>query len=520
MSEDEILNIKNNSVDIDPYLSLEYIEDGLSKSSTNWAELGSHIGSNTRLQHLDVDASVTEEPWNDVEMSQKFFDNIASNTSLEHLILHGIETDMFSPTCLKHFTNLQSLKIRTSDIGTRGYIALGEMLSSPESKLEFLVIEASDFTKNSLSVLAVRDGLTNNTTLKKLKLVSYTGHPSLAWTCRNSAIEDLTILDACMADTKLFDLGNVLKSNTTLKTLKLGSPVSSGACRMGNITISGWGAVSNSLRTNTTLTELDLSFNMINDESMTGLMTMLAGNSTLKTLRLENLSPRAITRDGWRSIATTYIRSPTCALQNLYLGGNTLDGGTFRELGSACYPNRTLKKLCLKLPSNRSLNTPRVGWNPWTNSLMRIVYNKESIMQTYNSNHVLETICYPHEEARFVSAMASSPLMGKDLPSALQMNRDEPNKSVLARRKILQSHYYNQDTIKENREYRGYKTVVDTIVDMTDNMESTEQLPNMMSWIGRDNDGLTLMFELIQSTPTLCERVAALVPAKRKRRSE
>ena len=141
-------------------------------------------------------------------------------------------------------------------------------------------------------------------------------------------------------------------------------------------------------------------------------------------------------------------------------------------------------------------------------------------MQTYNSNHVLETICYPEVEARFVSAMASSPLMGKGLPSALQMNRDEPNKSVLARRKILQSHYYNQDTIKENREYRGYKTVVDTIVEMTDNMESTEQLPNIMSWIGRDNDGLTLMFELIQSTPTLCERVAALVPAKRKRRSE
>jgi len=358
--------------------------------------------------------------------------------------------------------------------------------------------------------------LTTNTTLKKLKLVHYIADHTSSWTCRNSSIEELTLLVARLNGTKLIELGSVLKDNKTLKTLKLGPPTT-GVTWNDEIATSGWEAVSNSLRANTSLTELDLSVTNLNDESMTTLMTVLAGNSTLKTLRLEHLAPRDITRDGWRSIATIYIRSPTCALENLYLGGNTLDGGTFRELGSACYPNRTLKKLCLKLPSNRSLNTPRVGWNPWTNSLMRIVYNKESIMQTYNSNHVLETICYPHEEARFVSAMASSPLMGKDLPSALQMNRDEPNKSVLARRKILQSHYYNQDTIKENREYRGYKTVVDTIVEMTDNMENTEQLPNIMSWIGRDNDGLTLMFELIQSTPTLCERVAALVPAKRKR---
>ena len=115
--------------------------------------------------------------------------------------------------------------------------------------------------------------------------------------------------------------------------------------------------------------------------------------------------------------------------------------------------------------------------------------------------------------------MSTCPLMGKNLPSALQMNR-EPDKFAVARRKILQSHYYNQDDINENKEYRGYKTLMDTILEMTNDMERTEQLPNIMSWIGRDNDGLTLMFELIQSTPTLCEHVAALVPAKRKRRNE
>ena len=133
-------------------------------------------------------------------------------------------------------------------------------------------------------------------------------------------------------------------------------------------------------------------------------------------------------------------------------------------------------------------------------------------MQTYNSNHVLETICYPQEEDRFVSAMASSPLMGRGLPSALQMNR-ESDKFTVARRKILQSHYYNQDDIKENKEYRGYKTLMDTILEMTNDMERTEQLPNIMSWIGRDNDGLTLMYELLQRAPTLCENVGGKVHA-------
>jgi len=111
LSEDVILQIKNNSANIDPYLSLEYIEDGLSKSSTNWAELGSYIGSNKRLQHLDVDASVNEEDWEDVKTSQKFFDNIALNESIEHLILHEIGTEMISPYCLQNFTNLLTLKL-------------------------------------------------------------------------------------------------------------------------------------------------------------------------------------------------------------------------------------------------------------------------------------------------------------------------------------------------------------------------------------------------------------------------
>jgi len=488
--------------------------------------MGRLISKNTHLKQLKIDAQFGR-PWKDINMHRQFFDNVGLNESIECLVLNYIKgsSNMFySPMCLTSLVNLHCLKFIECEIGGDGYIALGQLLRSSKCQIQELHIEGGDFSTSELNVSAVRDGLTNNTTLKKLKLV-LTNQP-IAWTLRNSSLEELDVqapFNRNMELTHVSEFASDLKSNTTLKKLKVsfGSrvnmPIYPSVMPNPNIA-SGWDIFTLSLRGNASLTELDLSRNQsINSDVLTSLVNILASNTTLKTLRLENLGQ--VTRDGWRSIATIYIRSPTCALENLYLGGNTLDGGTFRELGSACYPNRTLKKLCLKLPSNRSLNTPRVGWNPWTNSLMRIVYNKESIMQTYNSNHVLETICYPHEEVRFVSAMASSPLMGKGLPSALQMNR-EPDKFTVVRRKILQSHYYNQDDIKENKEYRGYKTLMDTIVEMTDNMESTEQLPNIMSWIGRDNDGLTLMFELIQSTPTLCERVATLVPAKRKRRNE
>jgi len=145
---------------------------------------------------------------------------------------------------------------------------------------------------------------------------------------------------------------------------------------------------------------------------------------------------------------------------------------------------------------------------------------------------MLETICYPHDESRLARDMMTCPLMGKNLPTYLLMNRREQDKSLLARKKIMEAHYLNQDVVTDNRRYRGYKSLMETILESTDNMERTERLPNIMAWILRDNDGLQLMFELLQRMPSLCENVgtrahavvppAAVeeVPASKKLRSE
>jgi len=113
------------------------------------------------------------------------------------------------------------------------------------------------------------------------------------------------------------------------------------------------------------------------------------------------------------------------------------------------------------------------------------------------------------------------------------MNRREQDKFGLARKKIMEAHYLNQEVVTDNRRYRGYKSLMETILESTDNMERTERLPNIMAWILRDKDGLPLMFELLQRMPSLCENVgtraraahavmstAVEVPASKKQRSE
>ena len=196
---------------------------------------------------------------------------------------------------------------------------------------------------------------------------------------------------------------------------------------------------------------------------------------------------------------------------------NAIDSGTFRELGSSCWQNKSLKNLCLTLPtSDRALNAPRCGWNPWLDQLTRIMWNKRSIIESYRSNHTLETICYPFEEERLERDLSTCETMAKNLCSIFKMNRGTQNKSALARRKILVAHYYDQENITENKRYNSYKTLMETILDSTGDMETPQMLPHFMMWIGRDADGLPLMYELVHRFPLLCVHN---VPAINKKRS-
>ena len=110
--------------------------------------------------------------------------------------------------------------------------------------------------------------------------------------------------------------------------------------------------------------------------------------------------------------------------------------------------------------------------------------------------------------------------MSQNLCSILKMNRNTTDKKALARRKILIAHYYDQDIIQDNKRYRDYKTLKETILESSEDMEKTQMLPCFMSWIGRDNDGLPLMYELLQRYPLLCEHNAPNINIKKRSRSD
>ena len=466
LTEEVISQLKNNDTNL-TFLRVDLIENGLIQTSINWAELGYLIGVHTHLKELHIDA--TMEEWDYLIKSGEFFNDIAANKSVEHLVLMGPSRhDMFSGSCLEQNTNLRCLELRDCHVGSDGYVALGRLIQYPECKLQELHIVGGDLTKNDSSISVIRDALANNTSVKKLRLSFYAAnHPSVRWTCRKSSIEELTIEDPYAMDIEeLSEFGSVLKDNTTLKTLKLNFG--------DDAKPEGWMTFFLSLRENRSLEDLDLSWNNLNDNCMTCLMTILSSNTTLRTLRLESL--RHVTSEGWASIYTLYLRSPTCMLESLYLGHNTLNATTFRKLSTS--NRRTLKNLYLTLPtSDRSLNTVRCGWNPFINMLARTLHNKDTVDGTFNSNHMLERICYEHEEDRLARVMSSSPLVGKNLPTYLMQNR-VADKFALARRKIIESHYYDVDHIinlKTRR--RGYKSLMETIIDTTNDMETPELLP-------------------------------------------
>ena len=312
LEEDVIDIIRNNDVNLTS-LYLSYVHNGLRNNSVNYTQLGALIGINTNLTQLDIDVPNVPESqeanaWKSdadesaLADSRGFFEAIASNTSIEQLRMRAICQSMFAPVCLGN-VNLHTLELHDCNLGPEAQDSLSNLLQHT-SKLQELVVQGGDFKH-----VKMRDALANNTTLKKLHLRLNSGTP--AWVCRNSSVEDLFLRYDSIGDPLVREIAETLRDNTTLKTLKIA---------FGGFITEGWEALFRSLRNNTTLETLDFSDNELSDESLTCLMTVLSSNSTLKTLRLESL--RHITRDGWRTIAQLYLRSPTCALESLHMGNN------------------------------------------------------------------------------------------------------------------------------------------------------------------------------------------------------
>ena len=116
-----------------------------------------------------------------------------------------------------------------------------------------------------------------------------------------------------------------------------------------------------------------------------------------------------------------------------------------------------------------------------------LIYNKTSIMNTYNSNHTLCNLGLNQD--------------GMDLPddliSYLDLNKNK-DKAEVARQKILQTHFSTEDNDTSNMQ---------DLLDM-----ELEVMPSAISWVGKSArvcwsgtsvSGLSLLYKLLRRLPDL-----------------
>ena len=121
----------------------------------------------------------------------------------------------------------------------------------------------------------------------------------------------------------------------------------------------------------------------------------------------------------------------------------------------------------------------RINPSVW-NALSTILCDTSTIESIYFSNHTLRGGLY---EAN------------GDIASYLQLN-ENANKVEVARQKILRYHFKNGE---DN---------IDELVDMELNV-----LPQVMSWMGRDYTGQSLLYSFIRSMPTIFDSESMQVKA-------
>ena len=183
----------------------------------------------------------------------------------------------------------------------------------------------------------------------------------------------------------------------------------------------------------------------------------------------------SITSVGWQGFSTC-LRGRNSALEELYIGMCRMDDEGAGAIISALADNTTLSEL--------TLNNDQ---DSFPNILPRILSDKTCIVKTHSSNH---TLC---KVAPFYLPLK------KDIRRLLKMNRNK-DKVEVARQKILQQHFS-----EGNANIHVFATMPET------------SLPFAIAWIGRSNDGRTLMYNFAQEFPSLLDISHKYGVNKRKR---
>ena len=407
---------------------------------------------------------------------------IISNCKLVELDLYstGINDEganMLGET-LSNGSSVKALNIGYNhSISSSGWNALINQL--PHTSIVSLNLSSNNIDDAGLAAL-VNIGALECLDLRDNSRITPTGWQSFfnSLQQRGTQLVKLDISYNKVGDKGTAALGRLLSNMNTLKELDIGGM----SYPPNNITSQGWVSLFTTLHgSNLDLADLNLGSNNIDDEGMQLLIPFVSRMRSLKELRLND--NRSVTPTGWLGLSRL-LQSPNSALRQLDLDNNNLIDDVIVAFSSALVHNKTLKRLslygCLDDDDN-DLITER-GWD----AISTLLCNKTSIMDTYSSNHILQSVCFDQY---------NEPDIPFHLKSYLELNGNK-DKVEVARQKILQTYFSDDDTsnIQEllDMELKNIPTVIAWI-----------GWPVAIHWSGMNMSGLSTMYNLMRRLPDL-----------------
>ena len=419
---------------------------------------------------------------------------------------------------LSGHTGLRELHLLGAQMGKEGFNNLAAMLLNPSCSLSTLCLN-SDIDDEMAIILS--SGLKENGTLTELDLctrLTATGWQAIFSPLKSATCMINTLNLGCnhISDTALPSLVSVLSNNNTIKVLQLSMMQNSNAFLQAMIQF---------LQSPSCMIQsMDLSYNSFDDEKIESLTNALANNCRLKKLNL--WCNRCVTPAGWHTLFQL-LQHPSCELESLDIRANDLtdetveslassisNGSRLRELNLSCnrsvssaawqvliialrlhapalemlgmhaVDNGLIDSCAVLLMDNHKLkklrildrNNDRQVRNVYMAAFTHILNDTSSILNTYNSNHVVMELC--HEDESY--------MLPTQLSSLLRINK-ENSSSQAARIKIIKAHFSGGD--------------INTQV--FNHMELNVH-PIAIAWIGgsKIND---LMFAFLRSMPSVCD---------------
>lgn len=477
---------RNRNVEFVTYLTIE---------KADWiGQAGSAIANSRYLRQIQVVIEVNDNDDNSSDdWLKEVCDSISRNRSIEKLSLsmvdlrnskigphRPIEVDVFN--ALAPFVE-QNDKLR--------YVEIDGVTSK---EFNSLALTLSKYNLEHLERVAIRgvfvededqkaffDSLREKKNLSRLVFDAYlhpTGCKELAnlLICPASNICSLDVNIQLIEDEDLSILSNAfIKKNKLMELNMWGQGI--------ELTSGGWGsffAVLSHPNCSLERLRLDSSFSTSDDkddEVISCLGVALAVNTTLKHLCLD--SNHTITTAGWHGFLNC-LRNPHSALESLRLRHCEIGNEVAVATVTALAENSTIKVLDMYGNSFGLSGTV----------LARVLYDKTSINSTYSSNHTL---------VNFLGKLEYDTTLD-EVTSSLELNKDE-DKSSVARKKIMKHHFPGGGA-----GIQAFATIPETA------------MPNAIEWIGRDNLGYSLMYDLARGLPTLFNRREIRTGEKKRKR--